>query len=90
MSKSLLEQLPEIVKEGRRAAEKILESIESKNKITLQTRTVLISNKDVAQASFFGRADAQQAIILNSKIQFYTSTRHLLKLTSIIQVGAAK
>lgn len=90
MAKSLLEQLPEIVKEGRRVAEKILKSIESKNKITLQTRTVLISNKDVAQASFFGRTDAQQAIILNSKIQFYTSTRHLLKLTSIIQVGAAK
>ena len=56
MSKSLLEQLPEIVKEGRRAAEKILESIEGRHKVALQTREIVMPNKDVAQATLFGRS----------------------------------
>ena len=53
MAKSLLEQLPEIVANGRRIAEKILESIEGKHRITLQTREIVMPNKDVAQATFF-------------------------------------
>ena len=56
MAKSLLEQLPEIVKEGRRVAEKILESIEGRHKIALQTREIVMPNKDVAQATLFGRS----------------------------------
>ena len=58
MAKSLLEQLPEIVKEGRRAAEKILESIEGRHKIALQTREIVMPNKDVAQATLFGRSSS--------------------------------
>jgi hypothetical protein len=58
MAKSLLEQLPEIVANGRRAAEKILESIESRHKISLQTREIVIPNKDTAQAALFGRSNA--------------------------------
>ena len=48
MPKSLLEQLPEIVAQGRKEAEKILESIESRHRVSLQTREVVLPAKDAA------------------------------------------
>lgn len=63
MAKSLLEQLPEIVKEGRRAASRILESIEGRHKIALQTREIVMPNKDVAQATLFGRSQSVSQIV---------------------------
>ena len=46
MPKSLLEQLPEIVANGRKQAEKILEGIESRQRISLQTREVVLPARD--------------------------------------------
>jgi adenine-specific DNA-methyltransferase len=46
MPKSLLEQLPEIVKEGRKQAEKILEGMEGRQRISLQTREVVLPARD--------------------------------------------
>ncbi len=46
MPKSLLEQLPEIVAKGRQQAEKILESIESRHRVQLQTREIVLPAKD--------------------------------------------
>ena len=37
MPKSLLEQLPEIVAQGRKEAEKILEGLEGRRRVSLQT-----------------------------------------------------
>jgi adenine-specific DNA-methyltransferase len=48
MPKSLLEQLPEIVANGRKEAERILEGIESRHRVTLQTREVVLPAKDSA------------------------------------------
>ncbi|MDQ1314411.1 MAG: adenine-specific DNA-methyltransferase [Pseudomonadota bacterium] len=48
MPKSLLEQLPEIVAKGRQQAEKILESIESRHRVQLQTREIVLPAKDAA------------------------------------------
>jgi len=48
MPKSLLEQLPEIVANGRKEAEKILEGIESRHRVSLQTREVVLPAKDAA------------------------------------------
>ncbi|MBT9476277.1 site-specific DNA-methyltransferase [Polaromonas sp.] len=48
MPKSLLEQLPEIVAQGRKEAEKILESLENRHRVTLQTREVVLPAKDSA------------------------------------------
>ena len=48
MPKSLLEQLPEIVKRGREEAEKILEGLESRHRVTLQTREIVLPAKDSA------------------------------------------
>lgn len=46
MSKSLLEELPRIAKEGRKRAEKILENINSNTKILLQTNEIVLPAKD--------------------------------------------
>lgn len=48
MPKSLLEQLPDIVAQGRKEAEKILEGIESRHRVSLQTREVVLPAKDSA------------------------------------------
>ena len=48
MPKSLLEQLPEIVANGRKQAEKILESLESRQRVRLQTREVVLPARDSA------------------------------------------
>jgi adenine-specific DNA-methyltransferase len=48
MPKSLLEQLPEIVANGRKEAERILESIESRHRVQLQTREIVLPAKDAA------------------------------------------
>jgi adenine-specific DNA-methyltransferase len=46
MAKSLLEQLPEIVANGRKVAEKILENLEGRHRIGLQTREWVLPSKD--------------------------------------------
>jgi adenine-specific DNA-methyltransferase len=46
MSKSLLEQLPQIVAEGKREAERIMERLESSYRIGLQTRELVIPSRD--------------------------------------------
>ena len=44
-SRSLLEQLPEIVRAGKRRAEQILESLDGRSRIALQTRELVIPAK---------------------------------------------
>ena len=73
MSKSLLEQLPDIVRDGRREAEKILESLEGKHKVGLQTRELVIPNKDTAQTGLFGRNDSQHSTAQHSTAQHSTA-----------------
>ena len=53
MSKSLLEQLPGIVAEGKRSAAQILENLEGRNRVTLQTRELVIPHKDTTAADLF-------------------------------------
>ena len=48
MPKSLLEQLPEIVANGRKQAEKILEGLEGRQRVRLQTRELVLPAKDSA------------------------------------------
>jgi adenine-specific DNA-methyltransferase len=48
MAKSLVEQLPEIIKKGKAEAQRILEQIEGPNKISLQTRELVIPSKATA------------------------------------------
>lgn len=56
MPKSLLEQLPEIVADGRRQAERILESLESRHRVRLQTREWVLPSKDATAADWIAQA----------------------------------
>jgi adenine-specific DNA-methyltransferase len=51
--RSLLDELPGIVKEGKRKAEQILERIEGNYRVGLQTRELVIPNKDMLQGSLY-------------------------------------
>jgi adenine-specific DNA-methyltransferase len=53
-SRSLLEQLPEIVRAGKRQAERILEGLESRTRIGLQTRELVTPAKDTNWQEFQG------------------------------------
>jgi adenine-specific DNA-methyltransferase len=50
---SLLEKLPKIVEQGRKTAEQILESLEGRQKISLQTRELVLPSKDRVVANIF-------------------------------------
>lgn len=54
--KSLLNALPEIVAAGKRQATQILEQLEGRHRVTLQTRELVIPSKDVKQADLFRNA----------------------------------
>ncbi len=66
MPKSLLEQLPEIVADGRKEAERILESLEGRHRVALQTREWVLPAKDVRLDDFF-RRDARQSALASAQ-----------------------
>lgn len=47
-NKSLIEQLPDIVREGRRTAAALLERLSSGTRIGLQTNELVLPRKDVS------------------------------------------
>ncbi|PIR82632.1 site-specific DNA-methyltransferase [Candidatus Kaiserbacteria bacterium CG10_big_fil_rev_8_21_14_0_10_59_10] len=53
MKKSLIEELPKIVAEGRKEVEEILERLSGANKLGLQTNELVLPAKDVAQSGMF-------------------------------------
>lgn len=55
--KSLLEQLPGIVAEGKREAERVIERAESNYRLGLQTRELVIPSKDSKSEDFWRFAD---------------------------------
>ena len=57
MAKSLLEQLPEIVAKGRQVAEKILENLEGRHRVGLQTREWVLPAKDSAMTDWITAND---------------------------------
>jgi adenine-specific DNA-methyltransferase len=59
MPKSLLEQLPEIVARGRQQAEKILESLEGRHRVSLQTREWVLPSKDTRDSDWLAAANRQ-------------------------------
>lgn len=59
MPKSLLEQLPEIVARGRQQAEKILESLEGRHRVSLQTREWVLPSKDTRDSDWITAANRQ-------------------------------
>ena len=54
---SLLEQLPKIVADGKREAERIMERLESNYRLGLQTRELVIPSRDTNAADMLRMAD---------------------------------
>ncbi len=54
---SLLEQLPKIVADGKREAERIMERLESNYRVGLQTRELVIPSRDTNAADMLRTAD---------------------------------
>lgn len=54
---SLLEQLPKIVADGKREAERIMERLESSFRIGLQTRELVIPSRDTNWQDMFAKAE---------------------------------
>ncbi|MBP3981369.1 hypothetical protein J8G26_11580 [Acidovorax sp. JG5] len=80
MPKSLLEQLPEIVANGRKQAEKILESLESRQRVRLQTREVVLPAKDSAAQDWVTqqRRSAQQEVFAPGQSSLLPSAQAML------------
>ncbi len=68
MAKSLLEQLPEIVANGRKEAERILESLESRHRVSLQTREWVLPSKDTAAQDWITNHARQQNLAAQQNI----------------------
>lgn len=66
MSKSLLEQLPHIVAAGKRQAAQVLEQLEGKNRVSLQTRELVIPSKDTNAADLFSSSRQSSGITITS------------------------
>ncbi len=62
MPKSLIEQLPEIVKRGRERAEKILESLEGRHRVGLQTREWVLPARDSKESDWISQNLRQNAL----------------------------
>jgi adenine-specific DNA-methyltransferase len=56
MAKSLLEQLPDIVKNGKRQAQQILEDLEGQKRVSLQTRELVVPARDSSALVSFGQS----------------------------------
>src|SRR5438105_1169676 len=60
MPKSLLSELPGIVSTGKRQAAQILESLEGRNRVTLQTRELVVPSKDTANLELLARGHSSE------------------------------
>jgi adenine-specific DNA-methyltransferase len=92
MPKSLLEQLPEIVANGRRQAERILESLESRQRVRLQTREVVLPAKDSTAQDWVTqqqRRIAQQEVFAPGQASLLPSAQATLGAVPEAQLAAA-
>lgn len=76
MPKSLLEELPNIVKKGKEEAERILESLEGRHRVALQTREWVLPNKDTAAQDWIRAAERQRLSFCAERSGGAESTRH--------------
>ena len=90
MPKSLLEQLPEIVANGRKQAERILESLESRQRVRLQTREVVLPAKDSAAQDWVTqqKRSAQQEVFAPGQVSLLHNAQATLGAAPDTQVSA--
>lgn len=61
MSKTLLDQLPSIVTAGKRQAAQVLEGLDGRSRVTLQTRELVIPSKDASAVDLFRASRTETA-----------------------------
>ena len=77
-SKSLLEQLPEIVRNGKKQAERIMEGLESRSRIGLQTRELVTPAKDTNWQEFQSLRVGDDVRSLKSNPENKSETPHVV------------
>lgn len=68
MSKSLLELLPQIVADGKREAERVIERAESNYRLGLQTRELVIPSRDSNWQDMLRRVDGRGVSVAPNKL----------------------
>ena len=84
MSEKLLEQLPQIVAEGKREAERILERLESRYRIGLQTRELVIPSRDTNAQDMLLTAEAGRARLNPAAINRLIYGDNLLAMAALL------
>ena len=70
MAKSLLEQLPKIVADGKAQAERILEGLEGRHRVGLQTREWVLPSKDARHSDWIA-ANARQTALASVQNEMF-------------------
>lgn len=79
---SLLEKLPKIVEQGKREAASILANAETQNRISLQTREVVIPSRDVAIKDLFTSSKDVPEHTINNRLVYGDNLLALAALLS--------
>ncbi len=84
MPKSLIAQLPEIVAEGRRTAEKILEGLEGRHRVSLHTRELVLPARDSKVADWVAahRQAQQREVFAPGQASLLHNPQPLLSVAS--------
>ena len=84
MPKSLIAQLPEIIAEGRRTAEKILEGLEGRHRVSLHTRELVLPARDSKASDWIAahRQAQQREVFAPGQTSFLANPQPLLSAAS--------
>jgi len=85
--KSLLEQLPSIVAEGKREAERVMERAESNYRLGLQTRELVVPSKDTRWQDLFKNERTASAIQGSGFLNSLIYGDNLLAMSALIAEG---
>lgn len=86
--KSLLEQLPSIVAEGKKEAERVIERAESNYRLGLQTRELVIPSKDSNWQSLLQASNKRDASDGDSNVSRLVYGDNLLAMASMLAESA--
>lgn len=84
MTKSLLEQLPKIVADGKREAEQILDRLDSHYRVGLQTREMVIPSKDSNWKDLFKQARQGQQRLNPARMNRLIYGDNLLAMAALL------
>ena len=81
---SLLEELPKIVADGKREAERILDRLESSHRIGLQTRELVVPSRDTSTADLYRRTEQARADLDPARMNRLIYGDNLLAMAALL------